>query len=966
MRTSHAELIDRPHYVDFRHAPPRRWTPICRPGDRHQTLVSETGALFYGHEPEDPARPARRAKGRFRGIVRFGVASNEPPIAVEQFTDDPRVPIVTTVLRYRTCTLDLRAGGHRDAFGRRVDVVRWRLSAEHEEPGIREAVRIGILGDGEPLMLADTALVPDDAAGLGRGSIMRTADSCVSAKRAANGSIALFLDGPSIEGHHLDPGWADEAFGLERRFWAGIQLSTIELRVPDRGIMDLLSASARTLIQAREAPASTLDAHLLTEAARYLGHADQARERLEAALQRTQPDRPGPIASLEETAICIAMMVRQQEVSGTPELTPRDAAFLRHALIRMAELRGQSGEYGAPSASGHGRPGGEREELAARLWALTAVSMVARCHGVPRALQLMAARIKTALRARSGRRVWRDLQLANGGGTSRSVLGLTQAIYPGEAFAPDDPLVSRLCTLLEAADDEEGIPSDNARLIPHAASFYADIWLYAGRPDKAIDYLYAFADHAAPTGVWAYAAGAAAFVRLVRNLLVFERGDQLELLEAVPSNWLHPGAEIVVQRTPTRFGPVSVHVSVDAANEVHLTLEADWVRPPRRIAIRPPAATIRVRVDGRLIDGREECLMLRPASKMTAAFARAQRREPVVGHAATKAALRAWTVFSSAYPFKPDIRAYRQYPLESDGPAHDEYRAILAPWFHRRRIEELEPRIRAVATDVIAGLASAGRAEAVHELALPMVVRSLGVTLGRPQDVDEWLSWGVEINIVHGRRDGRGTDAYLGRVFDEVGLQPGDDIFSHIATSTLSGRPLTQRDRFGLCSMVLTAGRAAVVNLLSGAIWVLASRPSEQARLAAHPALVPTAMEEMLRYLSPAPEMDRTLLSDIDGFPAGSQVVLSFVSANHDPSVFHDPGRIDLSRRPNHHLAFGNGPHTCLGAHLGKLEARVLLEELLRIVPHFEHDGEPEISWQRVGDTDVPRDFMSVPIRVVQ
>jgi len=351
---------------------------------------------------------------------------------------------------------------------------------------------------------------------------------------------------------------------------------------------------------------------------------------------------------------------------------------------------------------------------------------------------------------------------------------------------------------------------------------------------------------------------------------------------------------------------------------------------------------------------------------MTAAFARARLREPVVGHAATKAALRAWTVFSSAYPFKPDIRAYRQYPLESDGPAHDEYRAILAPWFHRRRIEELEPRIRAVATDVIAGLASAGRAEAVHELALPMVVRSLGVTLGRPQDVDEWLSWGVEINIVDGRRDGWGTDAYLGRVFDEVGLQPGDDIFSHIATSTLSGRPLTQRDRFGLCSMVLTAGRAAVVNLLSGAIWVLASRPSEQARLAADPALVPTAMEEMLRYLSPAPEMDRTLLSDIDGFPAGSQVVLSFVSANHDPSVFHDPGTIDLSRRPNHHLAFGNGPHTCLGAHLGKLEARVLLEELLRIVPHFEHDGEPEISWQRVGDTDVPRDFMSVPIRVVQ
>ncbi|CAN5824917.1 hypothetical protein BH20ACT4_BH20ACT4_04730 [soil metagenome] len=166
--------------------------------------------------------------------------------------------------------------------------------------------------------------------------------------------------------------------------------------------------------------------------------------------------------------------------------------------------------------------------------------------------------------------------------------------------------------------------------------------------------------------------------------------------------------------------------------------------------------------------------------------------------------------------------------------------------------------------------------------------------------------------------------------------------------------------------MVLTAGRAATVNLISGAIWLLASRPGDRARLAADSTLLANAIEEMLRYLSPVPEMDRTVVNDIDGFPADSHVVLSFVSANHDATVFPDPGTLDMSRRPNQHMAFGNGPHTCIGAHLAKLEARVLLEELLRIVPDFECNAEPEITWQRIGSTDVPRDFVSVPIGVVR
>ena len=338
----------------------------------------------------------------------------------------------------------------------------------------------------------------------------------------------------------------------------------------------------------------------------------------------------------------------------------------------------------------------------------------------------------------------------------------------------------------------------------------------------------------------------------------------------------------------------------------------------------------------------------------------------ITAYADVKAALRDWTVFSSDFIGELDVRAYRQYPLEADPPTHTDYRAVIAPWFHRQRVAELDGPIRAIAVNLVAKLATAGHAEAIHELALPMVVQSLGVAFGRPQDVDEWLSWGPRIFDIDGRRDGRRLDAYLARVFDEVERRPREDIFSHLASSTFQGRPLTRLEKLGFASLVLAGGRDTVVNLIGAAIWRLASHEDERSRLAADPSLLPTALDELLRYLSPLPHMERKLTRTADGYPSGSQVALSFLSANHDPSEFSDPGAIDLSRRPNHHLAFGNGPHTCLGAHLGKLEARVFLEELLAVAPHFSLSDDPEIAWQPVGDSEVPQEFVSLPIALVR
>ncbi|MCA1572095.1 MAG: cytochrome P450 [Chloroflexi bacterium] len=804
--------------------------------------------------------------------------------------------------------------------------------------------------------------------------------------------------------------------------------------MPDRGVMDLLTASARSIAQARmtrdgltefQVGAAIyrgswmLDGLFLMEAAQFLGLEGQAAEALEAVLRRAADD--GTLAiiptHLKETAVGMAAIIRQHELFDGKALPTGESEVVRRALRRIDQLRLQGGEHGMPPAFGDGGLDGERYELTTLLWTLAALSIVRRSDVVPDDLRAAASMLAENLHVTFRNRAERDMQPLVSGGAylpmfdPRSVLhhrmpdfvgepdpwqrvnpgtatyALAHAIYPGEVFDPDDPVVTNLCRLLEEIDDEEGIPGDTGWLPyravwTYAASFYAHVWLYAGRPDKAIDYLYAFANHAAPTGVWReeqsitssgnrlrygdmpHNWASAEFVRLVRNLLVFERGNELELLAGIRPSWLHADAEIVVERTPTRYGRLSLHVSVNSQNEVNIDLDADWAKPPERIVVRLPEAVTTASVDGHPVQLLEEGLLLPRAGHVRATLVLARAQAAVRGHAAVKAAVRDWPAFSSAYPFKPDIRAYRQYPLESDGAAHDDYRAILAPWFHRRRVDELEPRIRTIATALVRDLAAAGRAEAVNDLALPMVVRSLGVTLGRPQDVDEWLSWGVEINIVDGRRDGRGTDAYLSRVFEEVGLKPGEDVFSHIAASSFQGRPLTQRERFGLGSMVLAAGRAAVVNLLSGAIWWLASHPRERARLADDPTLVSTAIEELLRYLSPAPELERMVTGDTDWFPTGDQVAISFVSANHDPSVFPDPETVDLGRRPNHHLAFGNGPHTCLGAHLGKLEARVFVEELLRTVPRFRYDGDAQITWQQVTETRLPKDFISLPIGV--
>jgi cytochrome P450 len=255
-------------------------------------------------------------------------------------------------------------------------------------------------------------------------------------------------------------------------------------------------------------------------------------------------------------------------------------------------------------------------------------------------------------------------------------------------------------------------------------------------------------------------------------------------------------------------------------------------------------------------------------------------------------------------------------------------------------------------------------------MALPLVGAAIAIAFGRPQDTDELRSWGTESweHRPDGRRDGSRLERYLEKVFAEADANGGDDAFSLVARAEIEGRPLSVEERHGIGNLILAGGRDTVIGLISGAVWHLASAPGERARLAADPSRIPSAVEELLRFLSPLSRIERVATADVSG-PWGSAypgdiVLLGFAAANHDASVFEDPSTIRLERSPNPHVAFGNGPHTCIGVHLARLEARVFLEELLRAAPDWRLDGEPEIVYETIEGTRVPVRFDRVAVAV--
>lgn len=311
-------------------------------------------------------------------------------------------------------------------------------------------------------------------------------------------------------------------------------------------------------------------------------------------------------------------------------------------------------------------------------------------------------------------------------------------------------------------------------------------------------------------------------------------------------------------------------------------------------------------------------------------------------------ALADWRTFSSARGtlVDTDISLIPPNIFNMDPPRHDELRAILARVLTPARVAALEPHVRASAEDLLDPLVAEGRFDAAVDYAQKIPTLTMCALLGLPtSDRALFLRWNLETLAGNDFT----SDAAL-RAYEEMGAYwtelvatrrkaPGDDLISQILHGPQPGEPLSDEEIGGFCSLLHDASQNTTMNMIANGIIVLGTHPEARAQLVAEPARWPTALEELLRFVSPVQGLARSTTRDVqigdETIPAGDQVLLLYGSANHDETVFSDPERLDLDRDAKGHWTFGHGIHFCLGNAVARLETRVALQTLLDRAPEY-------------------------------
>mgnify|MGYP006268398155 CR=1 FL=1 len=329
------------------------------------------------------------------------------------------------------------------------------------------------------------------------------------------------------------------------------------------------------------------------------------------------------------------------------------------------------------------------------------------------------------------------------------------------------------------------------------------------------------------------------------------------------------------------------------------------------------------------------------------------------GYHEVRAALRDVETYSSDLQGDADVRDYRQIPLEIDPPGHHSYRTALGPYFVKPAVEKYLAEFEAHTEELVTRYFLENDHDAISKMVLPIVMKNLGTLYRRPQDVEEWISWGPDVwKAASEVRDGKVLHDYLNRVYDEAIQNPTDDIWSEIARIEIETKTISEIEFRGIAGVMLAGGRDTVVKLFSGMLWHFGNFPSDLELVRSDPNSIPNAIQEFLRFLTPLPQMARTttpesLTSDL---PDNRYVGISFISANFDESVFSNPFKVDLLRDKNRHLSFGFGPHTCLGNHITEIEARVFLQTIANLNFYWKVDSS-DIDFHEEPYSPVPETF---------
>ncbi len=294
--------------------------------------------------------------------------------------------------------------------------------------------------------------------------------------------------------------------------------------------------------------------------------------------------------------------------------------------------------------------------------------------------------------------------------------------------------------------------------------------------------------------------------------------------------------------------------------------------------------------------------------------------------------------------------------LNMDPPLHTRYRRLVNKGFTPRMVRDLEASIHRSTDAIIDEVIETGHADFVTDIAAELPLQVIAELLGVPQaDRHRMFDWS---NRMVGNEDPEYQDqahlaqqaamdlyAYAAELFARKRMDPHTDLMSVLTSVEVEGENLSELELELFFLLLTVAGNETTRNLMSGAMHAFFEHPAQWRRLLDDRSILPSAVEEMLRFVSPVMNFRRTAMVDLvlsdTPIAAGDKVVFFHVSANRDEDVFSDPDSFDLTRDPNPHIAFGGGgPHFCLGANLARLEIRVMFEHLLDRLPDIRQDGD--------------------------
>ncbi|MGR4863087.1 cytochrome P450 [Caulobacter sp. LARHSG274] len=310
------------------------------------------------------------------------------------------------------------------------------------------------------------------------------------------------------------------------------------------------------------------------------------------------------------------------------------------------------------------------------------------------------------------------------------------------------------------------------------------------------------------------------------------------------------------------------------------------------------------------------------------------------------------TLGATPFPRDPD-NYFMMIPLEIDPPDHRKYRAILDPMLSPRAVADLETYIRSLTNELIDGFIDQRQCEFTTDFGRPMPVSVFLNFMGLPQDMrDTFVGWAMDLLHAMDRTKAaaamRGIEAYLAQVIREKTDKPDAGAVSAIVHAAPDGVALTEREIFGFTFFLFIAGLDTVFATLNN-IWVwLARNPDRRREIITHPENASGQVEELLRAFS-VTFSGRTLRQDVElrgvKMKAGEKLNSLLPACNYDPDIFPDPMRIDFDRPRKPILAFAGGVHSCMGAHLARLEIKIGLQEWLRRIPDFALKSDAEISY---------------------